>query len=268
MSLPGDLIRVEDLMVTAGHRRILDVHRLAVHQGELLGLLGPNGAGKSTLIRCLLGLQRHACGVVAVLGQRVDTLNTFALARLRQAIGYVPQLLPIHSELPLTVRETVAIGRTGRAGLFRRLRREDWQMVDEWLARLGLSDAAHRGYAELSGGQQRKALIARAMSQQPALLLLDEPTANLDLGSRERMVACIQQLHQETHVTIVLVCHELEVLPPACRRVALLREGRVDTEGSPEEVFTAARIAALYGEGLAVVHCGGRHAILPGGGAP
>ncbi|MCX7826389.1 MAG: ABC transporter ATP-binding protein [Verrucomicrobiae bacterium] len=266
MTADGLAIHVEHLTVSAGRRRILDVERLAVHPGELLGLLGPNGAGKSTLLRSLLGLQRHAAGAVTVLGERVDTLTTFALARLRQSIGYVPQLLPTHSELPLTVRETVAIGRTGRAGLFRPLRRDDWRVVDEWLERLGLADAARQGYAELSGGQQRKALIARAMSQEPRMLLLDEPTANLDLGSRERMVECIQQLHEQTRVTIVLVCHELEVLPPACRRVVLLKDGCAAAEGSPEEVFTDSRIAALYGEGLAVVHRGGRHAVTPAGG--
>lgn len=265
MSCSGSTIHVANLCVQAGNRRILDLERLTVSPGELLGLMGPNGAGKSTLLRSLLGLQRHATGTISVLGQRVDALAPFALARLRQAVGYVPQLLPTHSELPLTVRETVAMGRTARAGLFRPLGRADWRIVDEWLDRLGLCGDARRGYAELSGGQQRKALIARAMSQEPRLLLLDEPTANLDLGSRERMVDCIQQLHAQTGIPIVLVCHELEVLPPACRRVVLLEGGQTTAEGTPEDVFTASRIAALYGAGLSVLHRGGRHAVTPTG---
>jgi len=263
---PGRAICIRDFSVRVGDRTILELAELAVAPGELLGLLGLNGAGKSTLLRCLLGLQRHAQGAVEVLGQPVHELSAFALSRLRQSIGYVPQLLPTHSELPLTTREVVAIGRTGRAGLFRRLQREDWRIVDEWLDRMDLRVVARQGYAELSGGQQRKALIARAMSQQPQLLLLDEPTANLDLGARERMVECIQQLHQQTGVTIVLVCHELEVLPPACRRVVLLQDGRVTASGSPEDVFTSARVASLYGVGLGVLHQGGRHAVLPTGG--
>jgi len=262
----GPAIHVRGLSVHAGGRAILKLDEFTVPPGELLGLLGLNGAGKSTLLRCLLGLQRHARGVVDVLGRPVHALPAFALCRLRQSIGYVPQVLSTHSELPLTTREVVAIGRTGRAGLFRRLQREDWRIVDEWLERLDLRAAARQGYAELSGGQQRKALIARAMSQQPELLLLDEPTANLDLGARERMVGCIQQLHEQTGVTIVLVCHELEVLPPACRRVALLEDGRLTATGAPEQVFDGARVASLYGAGLGVVHRGGRHAVLPAGG--
>ena len=262
----GRAIDIHDLAVHLGGRTILKGVELTVAPGELLGLLGLNGAGKSTLLRCLLGLQRHAHGTVEVLGSSVHELSAFALSRLRQSIGYVPQLLPTHSELPLTTREVVAVGRTGRAGLFRRLQREDWRNVDEWLERMDLRAAARQGYAELSGGQQRKTLIARAMSQQPRLLLLDEPTANLDLGARERMVECIQQLHQQTGVTIVLVCHELEVLPPACRRVVLLEDGRVTASGPPEEVFTGARVASLYGAGLGVLHQGGRHAVLPTGG--
>lgn len=266
MSLFHPAVHIENLSVRGAQRCILDIRQWTVQTGELLGLLGPNGAGKSTLLRCLLGLQRQSTGSITVLGQRVDTLPAFALARLRQAVGYVSQLLPTHSELPLTVREMVAIGRTGRAGLFRRLRRDDWRIVDEWLDRLGLGDEARRGYAELSGGQQRKASIARAMSQEPQLLLLDEPTANLDLGSRERMVDCIQQLHVQTGVPMVLVCHELEVLPPACRRVVLLESGKAVAEGAPEEVFTQERIATLYGKGLSVFHRGGRHAVIPTGG--
>lgn len=259
-------IRLRALSVHLGGREVLALDELAVASGELLGLLGLNGAGKSTLLRCLLGLQRHARGEVTVLGQPVHALPAFALCRLRQSIGYVPQLLPAHSELPITTREVVAIGRTGRAGLFRRLQRTDWRIVDEWLERLDLVAAADRGYAELSGGQQRRALIARAMSQEPRLLLLDEPTANLDLGARELMVECIQQLHRETGVTIVLVCHELEVLPPGCRRVVLLEEGRVTATGSPEDVFTGTRVASLYGAGLRVIHQDGRHAVTPAGG--
>ena len=262
----GRAIDTHDLSVCLGGRTILNGVELTVAHGELLGLLGLNGAGKSTLLRCLLGLQRHAYGAVEMLGQPVHQLSAFALSRLRQSIGYVPQLLPTHSELPLTTREVVAVGRTGCAGLFRRLQREDWRIVDEWLERMDLSAAGRQGYSELSGGQQRKALIARAMSQQPQLLLLDEPTANLDLGARERMVECIQQLHQQTGVTIVLVCHELEVLPPACRRVVLLEDGRVTANGSAEDVFTRARVASLYGAGLGVMHHGGRHAVLPTGG--
>jgi len=252
--------------VTAGARTILAIDELLLASGELLAVMGPNGAGKSTLLRTCLGMQPLATGDVCVLGQPLAKLNGGALLRLRREIGYVPQMLPARGELPLTVREVVAIGRTGRARLLRPLGRADWQIVDEWLTRLGIAVLARRGFGEISGGEQRKVMIARAMVQEPRLLLLDEPTANLDLGWRERMVETIQSLYEQTRLAVVLVCHELEVLPAGCRRVVLLNNGQVLDSGSPVEVFTTQRIAELYGAGLAVVHQQGRHAVVPGGG--
>jgi iron complex transport system ATP-binding protein len=180
-------------------------------------------------------------------------------------LGYVPQLLAARCELPLTVREVVAIGRTARAGLFRSLAPADWRVVDHWLDRVGLAPLADRVFSRLSGGEQRKTMIARAMAQEPELLLLDEPTANLDLGWRERIVETIQQLHAQTGITVLLVCHEHEVLPPACRRVILLERGCLAAAGSPEEVFTTERIRQLYGSNLTVIHHAGRHAVVPAG---
>jgi ABC-type cobalamin/Fe3+-siderophores transport system ATPase subunit len=259
-------IEIENLAVDAGRRRLLDVAQLQVPAGEIVAVMGRNGAGKTTLLRACLGFARPTRGVVRTLGCDVPQLAAGALSQLRRRVGYVPQLLPVRSEMPLTVREVVAIGRTGRAGLFQPLTRVDWRRVDEWIERLGLAALANRAFSEISGGEQRKTIIARAMAQQPELLILDEPTANLDLGWRERIVATVQQLHAETALSIVLVCHELEVLPPACRGVVLLDSGRVLAAGSPEHVFTADRVTALYGEGLRVVHEAGRHAVMPGGG--
>jgi ABC-type Mn2+/Zn2+ transport system ATPase subunit len=181
-------------------------------------------------------------------------------------MGYVPQHFPAQCELPLTVREVVAIGRTGLAGLFRRLNKSDWKIVDEWLARLGISALAQRGFGEISGGEQRKVMIARAMVQQPRLLLLDEPTANLDMGWRERIVETIQSVYDQTKLAVILVCHELEVLPACCKRVILLDKGRVIATGNPEAVFTDGQVTKLYGSGLSVLHRNGRHAVIPMGG--
>lgn len=257
-------IQFEGLSVHAGRRDILNIPHLEIAHGELVGLLGPNGAGKSTLLRCLLGMQGHVHGYVAVLGQDVHSLDSAGLAGLRRRIGYVPQLLPARSEMPLTVREVVAIGRTGIAGLLRPLRREDWRIVDEWIERLGLSNLSRQGFGEISGGEQRKTLIARAMVQQPELLLLDEPTANLDLGWRERIVEIIGELYQSMRLTVVLVCHELEVLPVSCGRVVVLDAGRMIGDGRPSDVLSTDMIASLYGLGLEVVRSGGRWAVVPG----
>ncbi len=260
-------VSLRGVRVTAGARTVLAVDELSLANGELLAIMGPNGAGKSTLLRACLGMQPTVTGDVRVLGQPLGSLHGGALLRLRREIGYVPQMVPARGELPLTVREVVAIGRTGKAGLLRPLSRADWQIVDEWLTRLGIAALARRGFGEISGGEQRKVMIARAMVQEPRLLLLDEPTANLDLGWRERMVETIQSLYEQTRLAVVLVCHELEVLPACCHRVILLHCGQVLARGSPAAVFTPERIAELYGAGLTVVHQQGRHAVVPGGGA-
>ncbi len=258
---------IRNLTIHAARRCVLDVEHLRVEAGGVVALMGPNGAGKTTLLRACLGLVTPTRGGVTVLGEDVCVLHGAALAGLRRRIGYVPQLLPARSELPLTVREVVAIGRTARAGLFHPLSRGDWQTVDKWIERLGLASLADRAFSQISGGEQRKTIIARAMAQEPELLLLDEPTANLDLGWRERIVETVQTLYTQSRITVVLVCHDLEVLPPACRQVVLLDVGRVAATGSPETVFTSQRVSRLYGAALRAVHQGGRHAVVPGGGA-
>lgn len=273
---------VEQLRVVAGGRTILDVDKLTISPGEVVAVLGPNGAGKTTLLNTCLGFRKPTSGQVQVLGRPVERLGPLALTRLRRDIGYVPQVQPVPEHMPLTLREVVAIGRTGRAGLLRSLRRDDWHVVDEWIERLGLGPLRREPYGVLSGGEQRKALIARAMVQQPRLLVLDEPTAHLDLGWREQIVGILEHLgarcgNEEgkrqdeksggatTRTTMALVCHELEVLPPCCRRVVLLEQGRIVGDGTPESVLTDARIRDWYGRGLRTVHEGGRHAVVPQG---
>lgn len=259
-------IHIRNLTVQEGHHPILDLAEIDVSEREMISIFGPNGAGKSTFLRCCLGLQHYANGSVFILGQELSRLNQLQLTRLRSQIGYVPQQLPARSEMPLTVREVASIGRTGLAGLFHWLGKEDWRMVDQWLDRLGVLDLADRKFCEISGGEQRKVMIARAMAQSPKLLLLDEPTANLDLGWRERLVKTIKTLYCESSIAIVLVCHELEALPECCRRVLLIDKGTLRATGTPESVFTDAQVASLFGPGLNIHHEGGRFAVIPEGG--
>ncbi|MFW6132277.1 MAG: metal ABC transporter ATP-binding protein [Planctomycetota bacterium] len=256
-------VHLRDLSVAATGREILRLDELTVPHGEVLSVLGPNGAGKTTLLKCCLGLIRPSRGTVTVLGEQADRLRPAALSRLRRRIGYVPQLLAGRSELPLTVREVVAIGRTGLRGLGRRLHRQDWRVVDAWVERLGLAELSGAGYGELSGGEQRKALIAKAMAQEPEILALDEPTANLDLYWREQIVSLLDALYDQTHVTVLLVCHDLEVIPRSARRALVLADGRVLACGTPRAVLDARTTRTLYGASLCVVERNGRFAAVP-----
>lgn len=263
--MPAAAIEIDRLRVVRGRRTLLSIEQLAVNSGEVVTVLGPNGAGKSTLLKCLNGLIRPTAGSVRVLGHAVSGTGAIPLARLRRRVAYLAQILAPGSEMPLTVREVVATGRAGVAGLFRRLRRDDWQIVDHWIERLGLSSLNRQPYSLLSGGEQRKTLLAMAMAQQPEVLLLDEPAANLDLFWREQIVATLESLYRERRMTVVLVCHELETIPPSCNRVVLLDRGAVAACGTAAEVLTAQRVAALYGRGLRAICIGGRQLLVPAG---
>lgn len=261
--MSGSVIEIAGLQVQRDRHAILALERLSVSAGEALVVLGPNGAGKSTLLKALIGLVRSRPGQVRVLGTDVGALRSAALTRLRRRVAYLAQTLAPGSEMPLTLREVVAIGRTGRAGLFRPLARQDWQLVDRWIAGLGLAPIEGRPYAALSGGEQRKALLAMAMVQQPEILLLDEPTANLDAYWREQIVAALTELHRTTRLTIVLVCHDLEAIPTTADRVLILRVGRPVACGPCQAVLTQEHIESLYGGGLAVTRRSGRYLLVP-----
>ncbi len=256
-------IEAHDLALAFGWRTVLRVPSLAVDRGEALAVLGRNGAGKTTLLKACLGLHRPAAGRLSVLGQDVNTLGWWQLLRLQRRIGYVPQAMASGSEVPLTIREVVAMGRAAVVGLLRPLGRDDWRVVDTWLERVGLAKLANQRFREVSGGEQRKTIVARAMVQHPEILLLDEPTAWLDMGWREQIVQLLQDLYANSGMTIVLVCHELEVLPRCCQRVVLLADGTTTACGCPEDVLTDATVSAFYGGCFRVRHEDGRHAVLP-----
>ncbi len=254
-------IRLRDLRIVKGRRTILDLGSLDIPTGQVATLLGANGAGKTTMLRCLMGLEPIRQGRLEVLGNRPDRAGT----PLRRRIGYVPQLLPVAGRLPMTVREVVSIGRMGKVGLLARLGRDDWQIIDLWIQKLGLGERAQSRYSRISGGQQRRTLIARAMVQEPELLLLDEPTANLDLQAREQIVDCIDSLAQIPALSILLVCHELEVIPPSASRLIVLRKGRLLADGPTADVLTDPLVEQLYQADLSVARCGDRWAAVPGG---
>ncbi len=256
-------IELDGIRVVRARRTVLAIDRLVVAPGELLAVLGPNGAGKSTLLKCMTGAIRPNTGTVHMLGQPLARLGAAGLTRLRQRVAHLMQLLAPGSEMPLTLREVVAIGRTGRAGMLRPLRSEDWCAVDAWIERFGLQSLASQPYSVLSGGEQRKSLLAMAMAQEPEILLLDEPTANLDAFWREQIVALLEEMQRQRGLTIVLVCHDLEALPRTTGRVLVLRAGCVLDQGPSASVLTPSRIQDLYGPGLALLAAHGRYALVP-----
>lgn len=257
------IVEARGVCVERGKRPVLRDLNLRIDPGETVGIVGPNGAGKTTLLDALLGLHKTSSGSLTVLDREPCSLRGAEMARFRQRVGYVPQLEGKPSAVPLTVREVVAISRAGRAGLGRRLRPSDHVAIDSWLERMDLRPLAARPYAELSGGQQKMAQLARAMAQEPEVLLLDEPAANLDMLWQESLVRHIEEVGISTGMTVLVVSHNLSLLPASCSRVAVLTGDGLAAVGSPAAVLTPTTLSALYGMAVQVQMRDGRYHVLP-----
>ena len=201
---------------------------LQIHAGEVVGLLGPNGSGKSTLIRGLLGLAPLLGGSLELFG--VDHLRF----RERWRVGYVPQRHTVSGGVPSTVREVVASGRLTRLRPFRPMRAQDHRAVADAIDAVGLAEHTGQAIATLSGGQQRRALIARALASDPELLVLDEPTAGVDAANQHALADTLASL-AERGTTILLITHELGPAAPIITRTLALRGGRIVHDGSAED---------------------------------
>ena len=262
----GPAVALTDCVVRRDGREILHVDRLDVAPGEVVGIVGPNGAGKSTLLSVCSGVLRPDGGGAAILGRDTRRLGAWGRTELSRRIGVVPQQALFQADLPLTVREVVSLGRVGRRGLLRPAGLRDRWIVDEWLGRLGLSAFARRTFRSLSGGERQKALIARAMAQEPELLLLDEPGAGLDLDWKERTVALVESVLAERPVTTLMVSHDTHLLPRSTHRAIVLSGGRIRAAGPPGESLTARTLSSAYGTPVETVVRDGRVHALPGGG--
>ena len=212
----------------AGRAVVSDID-LTVRAGESLALLGPNGCGKSTLVKGLLGLTEHLAGDVLVLGRPLASLGR------RDRIGYVPQRHTLSSSVVATVGEVVMIGRLAHLGLWGRPARRDREIVEESLDAVGLTGMSATDVTHLSGGQQRRVLVARALAAQPRILVMDEPTAGVDEANQRILGATIRRLTQGG-VAVLTVTHELDALAPVVGRAIAMRGGRIVADGPPAEV--------------------------------
>ena len=234
------------VQVRRSGRSLLDIDHLEIPAGTFVGVLGPNGAGKTTLLQVFTSLIRPNRGRVTIDDTDLTRVGPWRRCRFRRRIGYVPQSTQYNAELPFTLREVVAMGRTGVRPLLKPLGRGDHAIVDEWIERLGLSDRRNQTFRSLSGGQQQKALIARAMAQNPEILMLDEPCANLDFVWKQQICQMIEDLYRQTKVTVLMVSHETGVLPSACERLIVLGRGRVVADGNPHEILAAETLRRAY----------------------
>lgn len=208
---------------------VLEGVDLAVSAGEFVAIAGPNGGGKTTLLRVLLGLEQPTSGSAALFGEPA------ARCSRRHAIAYLAQRAQAGGEAPVTVREVVSAGRLAAGPLLAGLRRTDRAIVDDAIARVGLSGSAGRPLRTLSGGMQQRAFIAKALAARPELLVLDEPTTGVDAASQESLAELLAELHGELGVTILYVSHEFGAVERFVQRVILVR-GRIVFDGAPDEL--------------------------------
>jgi zinc transport system ATP-binding protein len=207
-------------------RAVVSGVTLDIHAGEVVAILGPNGSGKSTLVKGLLGLNDHLSGQVALFGTPVDRFRDHA------RLGYVPQQHTLSASVRATAAEIVAIGRLPHQSWLGRPNHEDQRIIAESLAVVGLADRANVDVGTLSGGQQRRVLIARALAAQPDVLIMDEPTAGVDLASQEVLSQVLARLAGRG-TTMLIVTHDLRALGGVLTRIVELNGGQITFDGAP-----------------------------------
>jgi len=248
------VIRVEDVgfrYPTAEPRRgcpfALTDLTFDVAEGEILGVLGPNSAGKTTVIRLLTKLVTPARGTITVADMPLSSMTRAELAR---QVAVVPQDVP--AGLPFTVEQLVLMGRYPHAPRRFFETAEDVAIARAAMAATGVADLADTAVGTLSGGERQRVVLARALAQRPRVLILDEPTAHLDLRYQVECVALLRRVNREQGTTVVLVSHDLNLAGELCDRLLLLADGRVARLGTPAVVLDEALLAAVYGCAVAV----------------
>jgi zinc transport system ATP-binding protein len=219
-------LALHDGAVALGGRPVLRGIDLTVGEGEVVALLGSNGSGKSTLVRATMGLVPLARGTVQLFGTPLGGFSSW------QRVGYVPQRASADSGVPATVWEMVASGRLARRRLLHPLGRQDRTAIATALDAVELGDRRHDSASALSGGQQQRVLIARALAGEPDLLVLDEPTAGVDLHSQQAFADALTRVISGG-ATVLLVAHELGALEPLIHRTVVLHDGRIAYDGAP-----------------------------------
>lgn len=241
----GNVIELTDVSCGYGGRPVLQGVNLTVREGEFVGLLGPSGSGKTTLLRTLLGAAPIYRGSAVVDGRAVG-------GKRRPSVGYVPQLETIDWNFPVTVEEVVLLGRAMHSGPWPWPRKQDREEMLRLLEVLGIAQYRREHIRRLSGGQQRRVFLARALIRNPRLLLLDEPTSDVDIKTRDDILHVLVELNRGG-VTLVLSTHELNAVAAHLPRVVCINGGIV-ADGAPAETFTPEVLRRTYGGDMVVVH--------------
>ncbi|WP_455246004.1 ABC transporter ATP-binding protein [Petrachloros mirabilis] len=228
-------------------RWVIDGIEFTVRAGEILGVIGPNGSGKSSLLKLLTNLMQPQQGSIRLFGSEMSASPRESLAR---QVAYMPQDLMF--DFPFSVVDMVLMGRYPhrRGGVWSMVgweRREDLAVAEEAMAMTDLTHMADRMVGTLSAGERQRVLLARALAQQPRVLLLDEPTAHLDLNHQLDLCRILTRAHERLRMTVVLVSHDINLASQYCNRILVLKQGRLVCLGAPREVVSSSILTDVYG---------------------
>ena len=258
------MLEINGLSCGYGKRVVLRGVSFVIKPGEFMGIIGPNGSGKTTLLRAITGLLRPFEGTISLEGRETHEMARRELAQKVAVVTQLPEATP-----PFSVEEFVLMGRVPHWGRFQLLETaKDVEKAERAMALTGIEYARDCRMGELSGGEQQLAFVARALAQGPRLLLLDEPTAHLDIGHQGQIMDLLRQLNKEQSLTIAVVLHDLALASLYCQRLILLHQGRLRKIGPPKRVLTKEMVEEVYQTTVSVMKAPetGSPIILPFGG--
>lgn len=249
-------IKIDDLVFSYSSVPVLKDITLNLSGSKFVSIMGPNGVGKSTLIHCINKILTPSKGTVLLDDKDVKEITLKEMAKL---VGYVPY--SANDTFPLTVVDTVLMGRHPYSKW--NTLDEDLDIVYETLERLGIAHLALRSFNELSAGQHQKVMLARGLVQQPQILLLDEPTSNLDIRHQLDVTKMLQQLSHEKGILIIMISHDINIAAKYSDEVIMMKDGTIFAVGSPSDVITESNLKEVYGvESLVIEDMGMPHVIL------
>jgi ABC-type Mn2+/Zn2+ transport system ATPase subunit len=232
MSTKSPKIRLIDVSVGYLTETIIKNLSLEICKGELVGIFGPNGAGKTTLLCAINGLARIPEGKVLIDGTEFSPFNENSF---RREIGYVPQHFEIDPKLPVMAEEVIMMGRYGKIGLFHFAGEKEKKLLENLSGMLEIEHILKKPFGQLSGGEKKRVLIARALIKEPEIMLLDEMFAWLDWKMVEKFTGVIKEIHKKDELTTLIVSHDIKIIENICQRIIWMDEGRIVFDGSRDE---------------------------------
>jgi iron complex transport system ATP-binding protein len=235
-------IVIKDLHYAYGRAAVLQEIALTVQRGDFFVILGPNGSGKTTLIKIIAGVLPLQSGEMLINGRHLQAYKRRVLAR---TVAYVPQML--NTDVPFKVRELVLMGRTPHLGILAVEQPRDYRLAEEAMAYTEVAGLAERRLDQLSSGECQRVLIARAICQKTDILLMDEPTAALDLAHQVRLMDLMERLREEMGITVVMVSHDINLAAMYGSHLLLLQNGEIIAQGAPQKVLSPDTLQTVYG---------------------